>query len=406
MKRFSTLFFVLILFTVSNAQENDLGFEAHYHLTSKKLTDWDTVGHVQQSLDAQGQLLKQIRTPQLHWFYSYDSSDSIIYHRSRKGIDSIKSYQSWMDEYPDLTSLRSVEIRTHLPSKSVIKRFYLDILTGERTLFHAMVKLNDTDGRVNELISRNYYNDGSVIYAYKTSREYTSFGEESIIRSMDSNSSHGWEEYYRVENFRSANGRLDSTLTYLQHNGADSLGMVVSFSYGADGLLEREQFVRVYYGGLRIKRSYTDYNEFDSFGNVLTKTTYMFDSSQWDWVPSNDYQYEYDLKQRLVSEQRKNWSTGFTDRFLFLYKSNYPLSITETQEQHLFVYPNPFEDMVRLSHYEDLEAVSVFDVKGVLQKRFVSQPMNELNLGEMPSGTYFLRLEATSQVETIKVVKL
>lgn len=68
------------------------------------------------------------------------------------------------------------------------------------------------------------------------------------------------------------------------------------------------------------------------------------------------------------------------------------------------LYPNPFQDVVRIDNIKDVVAIHVLDASGRLVKSF--KPQNELNLGGLNSGMYMINLSyKDGSVKPFKAIK-
>lgn len=83
--------------------------------------------------------------------------------------------------------------------------------------------------------------------------------------------------------------------------------------------------------------------------------------------------------------------------------TNDPLSIKNGQESLFQVYPNPTTDRIRISGESIPELISVFDVNGRLVLQEVN--VNEINLKNLETGTYVLRVRNGGVVSSQLVIK-
>ena len=81
-------------------------------------------------------------------------------------------------------------------------------------------------------------------------------------------------------------------------------------------------------------------------------------------------------------------------------------SKAETFATSLKLYPNPFKDKLYIEFEQEAE-LYIFGLSGKQLKHYhLKNPKNLIDLGELPLGVYFLRLQVGSEVITKKVVKL
>jgi len=77
--------------------------------------------------------------------------------------------------------------------------------------------------------------------------------------------------------------------------------------------------------------------------------------------------------------------------------------IEETQTGNTSVYPNPVKDVLNVSTDEAIENITVFNLSGKKVKETTSQ--TGVSLGNLPSGTYIVRITTDKAVETYKIQK-
>lgn len=100
-----------------------------------------------------------------------------------------------------------------------------------------------------------------------------------------------------------------------------------------------------------------------------------------------------------------NFSTnGIIDLGAYEYQGNPPLSTISVSGNSIFVYPNPFIDVLNISDVKDVKSIAVHDTLGRLVKELV--PTEEINLSALNNGVYFLTLTTeTNRIKTIKIIK-
>ena len=86
-----------------------------------------------------------------------------------------------------------------------------------------------------------------------------------------------------------------------------------------------------------------------------------------------------------------------------------PETLTEApswQALHLKIYPNPTTDVLRVSGLEGSYIVKLVNILGQLQYSATGSSSELiLNIGHLPSGMYFLRIESNKKATTHKIIK-
>ena len=76
------------------------------------------------------------------------------------------------------------------------------------------------------------------------------------------------------------------------------------------------------------------------------------------------------------------------------------------QAKNIKVYPNPAVDVLHVSGLEDVYSVKIINILGqLLYSATGSSPELLLNVGHLPSGMYFLRIESNQKATTHKIIK-
>lgn len=111
------------------------------------------------------------------------------------------------------------------------------------------------------------------------------------------------------------------------------------------------------------------------------------------------YYYLYNWSVSAICESARTMVTA-------TYDSTCTMGTSEADSAgSIKVYPNPFTDVVNISDAKDLKSVSVLDMSGRMVKS-VANPGRQLNLGELKSGIYILKLDfKEGLVQNIKVIK-
>jgi hypothetical protein len=122
-------------------------------------------------------------------------------------------------------------------------------------------------------------------------------------------------------------------------------------------------------------------------------------------------------------QQFKNWTTASPGVAIanvnsasttFVMPAN-PVTVTanfegitgnaEPSPSHLKIYPNPFADVVHITHAEGCTLRVVNTAGVVVHTQPITSPDETLRLGRLPNGIHFFRIEKNNRMITVKVVK-
>lgn len=120
----------------------------------------------------------------------------------------------------------------------------------------------------------------------------------------------------------------------------------------------------------------------------------------WAWcnsqVPNDGTMY----KLRCFQDDSLTYNPGNEDCEYYTY-----LGLTEHAAFDLSIFPNPSSGKIVVSSEVPLSQVRVLSIAGVLLKNIeANQAILEMDLGDLPAGTYFLDLENNSREHVIKPV--
>lgn len=163
--------------------------------------------------------------------------------------------------------------------------------------------------------------------------------------------------------------------------------------------------------------SYLQYNHtFNSFNKIAYTEGVAFLDNQWQYY--DNYSYLYNANQnvqqiigKLWNSQTANWVNSY--KYAYEYQELVTNSDNDALAHNLQVslYPNPFNDEVKYDSEEQLNKVSVYNLKGQkLYSNSLNKSKGSLSLktiNEYPSGIYFFRFEdSQGNVSVSKQVKL
>ncbi|WP_418262365.1 T9SS type A sorting domain-containing protein [Flavobacterium faecale] len=87
---------------------------------------------------------------------------------------------------------------------------------------------------------------------------------------------------------------------------------------------------------------------------------------------------------------------------------NTPLSVAEKNfvNQSVLVFPNPASTVITIQSSENMEQVQLVDMNGKLMRtQDVKSQQHQLNIADLPSGMYFLKIKTEHRTEIKKILK-
>ncbi|WP_051197496.1 fibronectin type III domain-containing protein [Flavobacterium soli] len=106
------------------------------------------------------------------------------------------------------------------------------------------------------------------------------------------------------------------------------------------------------------------------------------------------------------SGQLGNNSTSNSSNFIFINCPTSNLSVEDFIKAEMNFYPNPVNDILNISFEHGISAVVVYNLLGqeVFSKPFNSNEVS-INMSNLASGTYLVKVNAGDAVKTVKIIK-
>ncbi|OFY94795.1 MAG: hypothetical protein A3K10_04725 [Bacteroidetes bacterium RIFCSPLOWO2_12_FULL_31_6] len=223
-------------------------------------------------------------------------------------------------------------------------------------------------GKIKTTVTSNYIGTTTVTYTWTNAKNntWTSTDGSYGSNTYDSN---GYLTYYS-----STSGSYTSTATYT-YNSSDQLTKVVSTGYS---------------------------------GTITTTYTWTGNDNTWSNTNGDYGAYNYDVYGNLTDYTYNTSSYSFAG--LYEYDCTAVVGIEENQinENSILVFPNPAKDKIVISNLANEEtSIEIYDFNGKVVKNINEIPNNneqEINLSELNSGIYFIKVLQNNQIKTSKLI--
>ena len=209
-------------------------------------------------------------------------------------------------------------------------------------------------------------------------------------------------EFIQINN----NGDEDVDLTGIY---LSELGVTYSFPNGShlaardsivlcsDSLTYVEFYNKIPFGEYQRKLSNKSENIVlaDAWGNVIDEVNYS-DSEPWPTEPDGNGPYLKLIDLNADNSLAENWT------FSSYYEGVDEVNSTES----VIIYPNPSNEVVNIISEKDIIHCQLFDLQGkIVIDSELSETKTKLNLSDLPTGIYLLKLSLADEILFRKVVK-
>jgi hypothetical protein len=86
-------------------------------------------------------------------------------------------------------------------------------------------------------------------------------------------------------------------------------------------------------------------------------------------------------------------------------RKNDPVGLQELTDVQIQVYPNPTTGNIKINCDKEINQVSVFSLEGKLMNEFNYNNGNLIDISNLNSGIYLLRIEIAGSIKTIRIIK-
>lgn len=145
---------------------------------------------------------------------------------------------------------------------------------------------------------------------------------------------------------------------------------------------------------------------YETFSNVIALYRSYFDpfgggfTYRYVWIATNPYRYIMRI------------TNGFISSYEYYEYIPYVLNIDAIEKKSISIYPNPTSNNITISSLDFLNKealVNVYDVLGnvVISNRYINNDENTINLENLSSGIYFLKItnQSGNLLQTQKIIK-
>ena len=233
------------------------------------------------------------------------------------------------------------------------------------------------------------------------------------------------------------NSILENTITDTHYESPDRKGRHMAFLARLQAMTgERvfgiglEEFTAACIDQNGIAHIYGDFPNFDDYAYFIqincqqdTQPENLSPGQNLDWnlnqqavkaykvsgEPNGNNQFDLNTWETGIGGEWQNW---WVDQGNFQSQISVPidcdnLNLTEFEKYDVEIYPNPFENEISILSQTELSTVEIFDISGrQIKKSFLKSPSTSLNLEDLSSGLYILRIKnINAEVNTFKIQK-
>ena len=124
------------------------------------------------------------------------------------------------------------------------------------------------------------------------------------------------------------------------------------------------------------------------FAQEVTFTIMKTDGTTADYVMNSNAKIYYSDTQLFIDNNGVTESYNLSE----LRKAYFTVvdNIEETDNQQLAIYPNPVNDIVKISNISDNQLVTIYSVDGKIIKKISISDEAEINVSELQPGLYII----------------
>jgi hypothetical protein len=157
------------------------------------------------------------------------------------------------------------------------------------------------------------------------------------------------------------------------------------------------------------KESLTKYS-YDQNNKVNLTIRYIWINNEWLETFRRKSTNSYDTNLNLINVIEEDWDFStqtytFSGKFDYFYSQYNIISNTESEEKSsITISPNPCQDFITINGLTQSSQVSIFDLQS--NQIQVQKDNDKIDLSNINSGIYFLRIRNENENQTFKIIKL
>ncbi|MCZ2129544.1 MAG: T9SS type A sorting domain-containing protein [Bacteroidia bacterium] len=151
-------------------------------------------------------------------------------------------------------------------------------------------------------------------------------------------------------------------------------------------------------------------NTYDGSGYLTYNLTQIWDSPSSSWKNNGQINYTNNANGTVQQYIAQSWDTpsnSWKNSQRATYTYNNTTGIYEANEFAFHFYPNPSNDMLNLYLDKNSETkIEITDFQGrTLLSKIISGNSTIIDMKDLPSGVYFLRLQQGNKISVAKFIK-
>lgn len=402
MKTSFTLIHLMLLASFSIAQDIapsiSPNFLRHVELDQDG-SSWDTVAVFNQAFDLSNRAIFQSVEGMPEKFEDKAYMDSIRLFYSGQQLDSTYSFRR-LGELGN----RLIRVKHYENSQDSVQEtsYYVGPISGDRSLEYIQVTAYDNNGR-EQMQRLVYFDDDEVSYGTLKTLTYHSSGQ--VQSTQIDEFVQGTRSPYSHMHFHYTNDLLDSSIFTL---ASDSSWSIVKLYEHGSGRIESSYEYNTWNGNV-YPRFESDY-AYNTEGLLESIAVSRYETNWTDsgWYAYSNVAYTYDGRGRLIEEETGLVSQpGSKTKYIYEFGNALGIEAVVAERSEVHAFPNPTGGRMQIRTDESILSIEIFDRLGTkMLTSKASTPAEEIDLGALPSGTYFVRVRTEADMHTLPVVKM
>lgn len=244
-------------------------------------------------------------------------------------------------------------------------------------------------------------NNAKAVYDYDSNNNWIEY-VQSNWNSIDAT----WDDNLKIVSTYNASNERTAFETYQWVNSQWEITRRDLYTYGnsSDTIIRQNWSA----SALNLVNWYRYTRNYDSNGNETEYLQENWDTSNSEWEYNVKESSTYDADDNMISRLTQSWQSGFTSSYwedVDLWEvcgSSSTVSISEQSQVLLKTFPNPADDVLNIQTEEKVQQVEVYNIQGA---KVLVDNRTQLNISELPSGTYVINVITQNSISKSRFVK-